>query len=94
MSSLAKDDVDNVGAGRAAKGENPVASTKNTVQPHGYTVFFCLRWRVKAKPRITVGSSDEHPKIPLYFFPYPVGARKLCPWAETRRLDQKMQEIV
>ena len=25
----AKDDVDNVGAGRAAKGANPVASTKN-----------------------------------------------------------------
>ena len=26
----AKDDVDNVGAGRAAKGANPVASTKNS----------------------------------------------------------------
>ena len=27
---MAKDDVDNVGAGRAAKGAIPVASTKNT----------------------------------------------------------------
>ena len=68
---------------------NPVASTKNTVQPHCYTVFFCLHRRVKAKSRITVGSCDEHPKMSLYFFPHLVGARKLCPWAETRRLDQK-----
>ena len=30
-SLTAKDDVNNVGAGRAAKGANPVASTKNTV---------------------------------------------------------------
>ena len=31
----AKDDVDNVGAGRAAKGENPVVSTKTAVSPNG-----------------------------------------------------------
>ena len=38
----AKDDVDNVGAGRAAKSAIPVASTKNTVKPCGYAVFFCV----------------------------------------------------
>ena len=36
---LAKDDVDNVGAGRAAKGANPLLCAKQKNTPSG--VFFC-----------------------------------------------------
>ena len=44
MESLtAKDDVDNVGAGRAAKGENPVASTKTAISPLVVGLFLILR---------------------------------------------------
>ena len=39
----AKDDVDNVGAGRAAKGANPVASTKKCRKLLDFPAFFiCL----------------------------------------------------
>ena len=36
----AKDDVDNVGAGRAAKGANPVASTKKCRKLLEFPAFF------------------------------------------------------
>ena len=42
----AKDDVDNVGAGRAAKGANPVASTKTPWESfdfHGVFALFSIR---------------------------------------------------
>ena len=38
----AKDDVDNVGAGRAAKGANPVASTKTRENQAIFTGFLLL----------------------------------------------------
>ena len=38
----AKDDVDNVGAGRAAKGANPVASTKKCRKLLKFPAFFML----------------------------------------------------
>ena len=37
----AKDDVDNVGAGRAAKGANPSLRAKNTSMGLSILVFFC-----------------------------------------------------
>ena len=37
----AKDDVDNVGAGRAAKGANPSLRAKNTSMVSSILVFFC-----------------------------------------------------
>ena len=43
----------------------------------------------REKLRINVGSRDERPKEELDFFRLLVGVRKLCPWADPRRLDQK-----
>ena len=37
----AKDDVNNVGAGRAAKGANPSLRAKNTSRVLSILVFFC-----------------------------------------------------
>jgi len=57
MKSLtAKDDVDNVGAGRTAKGEIPVASTKT-----GSAKWHCPFWLSDGceKPRIAVGKSRK-----------------------------------
>ena len=58
----AKDDVDNVGAGRAAKGAIPVASTKNRRTPFGVLRFFVWRW-VEKNPRIIVGSREKRPQV-------------------------------
>ena len=41
LSSLAKDDVDNVGAGRAAKGASPASSSKKSGYPMGDRFFVC-----------------------------------------------------
>ena len=38
----AKDAIDNGGAGRAAKGARPVASTKKCKAPFGVLHFFCF----------------------------------------------------
>ena len=46
----AKDDVDNVGAGRAAKGANPSLCAKNTCMGLSILVFFCsIEEKMKGK---------------------------------------------
>ena len=89
---LAKPDVNNVGAGRAAKGASPVASTKNTAYPIGYAIFFAFGNGSK-KPRITVGSCDERETKTLKYVRRLTSEDtlpRLCKaeTADTRRLNQ------
>ena len=57
----AKDDVDNVGAGRAAKGANPASSSKNNPFSFGSGLFFYRQVRPVAQKNI-------QPRVGWIFF--------------------------